>query len=155
MGDLRPDQIMHKLLTISKCFISLAVTLQYVWKFFLVYWPNFYLSAKLGNWIRVHSSLHSRCHHQNFFVNFDLKICYRPQYSRQVGHFKEAETGLIRKTLNDFNWERGFTNTNVNGKVCIFNKSVLNVLSIFIPHETILCNNKDPQWFNCPIKSLS
>ena len=90
-----------------------------------------------------------------FFLNFNLKICYPPQYSRQVGHFKEAETGLIRKTLNNFNWERGFKNTNVNEKVCIFSKSVLNILSIFIPHETILCNNKDPQWFNCQIKSLS
>ena len=38
--------------------------------------------------------------------------------------------------------------------MCIFNKSVLNVLSNFISHETILCNDKDPPWFNSRIKSL-
>ena len=47
-----------------------------------------------------------------------------------------------------------FSNTNVNEKVCIFNKSVLNVLSNFIPHKTTLCDDKDPPWFNYRIKSL-
>ena len=68
-------------------------------------------------------------------------MCYPPPYSREVWHFKEAKTDLIRRALNDFNWERTFSNTNVNEKVCIFNKSVLNVLSNFIP--TILCDDKD------------
>ena len=36
----------------------------------------------------------------------------------------------------------------------MFNKSVLNVLSNFIPHETILCADKDPPWFNSQIKSI-
>ena len=92
----------------------------------------------------VHSSLHSSCNYQIVFAKFNLKICYPPPYSRQVWHFKEAETDIIRRAVNDFNWERAFSNTNVNLKVCIFNKSVLNVLSNFIPHETILCNDKDP-----------
>ena len=77
----------------------------------------------------IHSSLHSSCHHQIVFAKFNLKICYPPPYSREVWHFKEAKTNLIRRTLNDFNWERAFSNTNVNEKVCIFNKSVLNALS--------------------------
>ena len=36
----------------------------------------------------------------------------------------------------------------------IFGKSVLKVLSNFIPHETILCDDKDPPWFNSRIKFL-
>ena len=75
-------------------------------------------------------------------------------YSREFWHFKEAKTNLIRTELNDFNWERAFSNTNVNEKVCMFNKSVLNVLSNFIPHKTILCDDQDPPWFNSRIKSL-
>ena len=102
----------------------------------------------------IHSSLHSSCHHQIVFAKFNLKICYPPPYSREVWHFKEAKTDLIRRALNDFNWERTFSNTNVNEKVCIFNKSVLNVLSNFIPHQTTLCDDKDPPWFNYRIKSL-
>ena len=82
----------------------------------------------------VHSFLHSSCNYQIIFAKFNLKICYPPPYSRQVWHFKEVETDVIRRAVNDFNWERAFSNTNVNQKVCIFNKSVLNVLSNFIPH---------------------
>ena len=36
----------------------------------------------------------------------------------------------------------------------IFNKTILNVLSNFIPHEVIVCDDKDPPWFNGKIKSL-
>ena len=36
----------------------------------------------------------------------------------------------------------------------IFNKTVLNILSSFIPHEVIVCDDKDPPWFNGKIKSL-
>ena len=61
----------------------------------------------------IHSSLHPRCH-QIVFAKFSLKICYPPPYSREVWHFKEAKTDLIRRALNDFNWERAFSNTNVN-----------------------------------------
>ena len=91
----------------------------------------------------IHSSSHSSCHHHIVFAKFNLKICYPPPYQTEVWHFKEAKTDLIRRALNDFNWERTFSNTNVNEEVCIFNKSALNVLSNFIP--TILCNNKDPR----------
>ena len=102
----------------------------------------------------IHSSLHSSCHHQIVFAKFNLKICYPPPYSIEVWHFKEAKTNLIRRTLTHFNWERAFSNTNVYKKVCIFNKSVLNVLSNFVPYETILCDVKDSPWFNSRIKSL-
>ena len=102
----------------------------------------------------IHSYLHSSCHHKVVFAKLNLKICYQPPYSRDVWHFKEAKTDLIRRALNDFNWERAFSSTNVNKNVCIFNKSVLNVLSDFIPHEAILLDDKDPLWFDSRIKSL-
>ena len=102
----------------------------------------------------VHSSLHSSCNYQIVFAKFNLKICYPPPYSRQVWHFKEAENDLIRGALNDFNWERAFSYKNINEKVCIFSKSVLIVLSNFIPHETISCGDKDSRCFNSRTKSL-
>ena len=39
-------------------------------------------------------------------------------------------------------------------KILIFNETVLNVLSNFISLEVIVCNVKDPPWFNGKIKSL-
>ena len=48
-------------------------------------------------------------------------------------------------------WDRAFVNTNVNGicnvKVFILNKTILNILSNFIPHETLTADDKDPRWF--------
>ena len=61
---------------------------------------------------------------------------------------------LIRRAIKEFNWERAFSNTNVNEKVNIFNRTILNILSNFTPHETIACNDKDPTWFNNRMKTL-
>ena len=102
----------------------------------------------------VRSSLYLACPHKIAFPKFNLKIYYPPSYSRKIWHFKEVETVLTRRALNDFNWEKVFSNTNINKKVCIFSKCVLDVLSNFIPHKTILWDDKDLLWFNSPIKSL-
>ena len=44
--------------------------------------------------------------------------------------------------------------TNVNEKVDIFNSTILNILSNFIPHEFVVCDDKDPPWFNKKIGAL-
>ena len=49
---------------------------------------------------------------------------------------------------------RAFSNTRVNEKVDIFNRTILNILSNFVPHEIIACNDKDPPWLNNRIKTL-
>ena len=38
--------------------------------------------------------------------------------------------------------------------VSLFNKSIKNILSNFIPHETITCDDKNPPWFNKNMKQL-
>ena len=43
-----------------------------------------------------------------------------------------------------FDWDRAFVNTNVNENVFILNKTILNILSNFIPHETVSVNDKYP-----------
>ena len=35
-----------------------------------------------------------------------------------------------------------------------FNRTILNILSNFIPHEIVVCYDKDPPWFNHRIKIL-
>ena len=78
----------------------------------------------------VDPSLHPNCHHGIVFAKFNLMISYPPPYSRQVWHYREANTDPI------INWEKAFYNTNVNKKVSIFNGTILNVLSNYVPHET-------------------
>ena len=102
----------------------------------------------------VHQSLHPNCHHQIVFAKFNLMIFYSPSYSKEVWHYREANTDLIRKAISNLNWEKAFYNTTVNKKVSIFNETILNVLSNYIPHETLTCGDKDPPWFNSQIKSL-
>ena len=102
----------------------------------------------------VHPSLHPNCHHQIVFAKFNLQIYYPPPYPREIWHYKQANTELTRRAITDVNWDRAFFNTNVNEKVFFFSNTILNILSNFIPHETIVCDDKDPPWFNRAIKSL-
>ena len=40
-------------------------------------------------------------------------------------------------------------------KKLIFLITILNIPSNFIPHEIIVCTDKDPPWFNNRIKTLN
>ena len=103
----------------------------------------------------AHSSLHPNCYHQIVFAKFNLHIVYPPPYLREILHYREANTELIRRAIKEFNWERAFSNTSVNEKGDIFNRTILNILSNFIPHEIIVCDDKDPSWLNNRIESLT
>ena len=46
-----------------------------------------------------------------------------------------------------FDWDGAFINTDVNEKVIILNKTILNILSNFISLETLSADYKDPLWF--------
>ena len=50
--------------------------------------------------------------------------------------------------------ERRFANSDVNEKVYLCNKTIKNIVSNYICHETIICNDKDPPWINNNIKKL-
>ena len=69
-------------------------------------------------------------------------------------HLTPAGFGIKGLSINEFDWDRAFANKHVDEKASIFNKIVLNILSDFIPHEVIVCDDKDPPWFNGKIKSL-
>ena len=68
--------------------------------------------------------------------------------------YRGANVELIRRAINELDWQRAFPNTNVNEKVVIFNSIVLNILSNFISHEFVVCDDKDPPWFNNKIRAL-
>ena len=127
----------HVLENSSSC-IDLIFTLQ----------PN--LSVESG----TQPSLHPNCHHQIIYSKFDLEVLYPPPYTWEVWHYKDSNVDLIRRSINEFDWDRAFANKHVDEKVWIFNKTALNILSNFIPHEVTVCDDKDPPWFNGKIESL-
>ena len=47
-----------------------------------------------------------------------------------------------------------FTNIDVNEKVNLFNKTIKNIIRNYIPHETITCDDRDPNWINKDFKEL-
>ena len=102
----------------------------------------------------VHSSLRSNCHHHIIFAKFILKIVYSPPYLQEVWQYKDANNELIRRAINKLNSQRTFLNTNVNENVDIFNSTILNVLSNFIPYKFIVYDDKDPPWCNKKIRTL-
>ena len=102
----------------------------------------------------VHSSLHENCHHQITFAKSNLKIYYPPPYEREVWHYQKANSENIRKAISEFPWERCFANSDVDEKVYLFNKTINNIVSNYIPRETIICNDKDPPRINKNIKKL-
>ena len=102
----------------------------------------------------VHPSLRPNCHHQLIYAKFNLQIYYPPQYYREVWQYSDANTELIRRTVDQFNWQKAFLNKNVNEKVDIFNETILNILRNSMPHKTVLCDDRDPSWFNNKIDPL-
>ena len=93
----------------------------------------------------VYASLHPNSHHQIIFAKFNLQIHYPPPYFCDVWHYQDANTDHIRRAIAMFDWDRAFVNTNVNEKVFILNKTILNILSNFIPHETLIIDEKGLQ----------
>ena len=73
----------------------------------------------------VHPSQHPNCYHQIVFAKLNVQIYYSPPCRREIWHYKQANTELIRRAITDFNWDRAFLNTNVKEKVSIFNKATL------------------------------
>ena len=62
---------------------------------------------------------------------------------------------LIRKSVSGFPWEESFRrNSDVNSQVQIFNETILNIMSNFIPNKMIKINPKDPPWINKNLKTM-
>ena len=66
-----------------------------------------------------------------------MKTHYPPPYLRDVCHCQDANTDLFKRATDIFNWSRAIVNGNINEKVSILNKTVLDILSDFIPHERL------------------
>ena len=102
----------------------------------------------------VHSSLHQNCHHQIIYAKVNMKVYYPPPYKRLVWNYDKANVDAIRKTIKDFKWEDAFCNINVDEQISLFNNTLLNIFSNFIPSKTIVCNDSDPPWMNQNIKNI-
>ena len=47
-----------------------------------------------------------------------------------------------------------FEDKNVHKQIHFFNKTILNIFHNYIPNKTIICTDRDPQWFNNEIRKI-
>ena len=66
--------------------------------------PN--LSVESG----TQPSLHPNCHYQIIYAKFNLEVLYPPPYTRKVWHYQDSNFDLIRRSINEFDWDRAFAN---------------------------------------------
>ena len=102
----------------------------------------------------MESGVHSSLHHQIIYSKINLKLFYPPPYEREIWHYQRANVDLIQRAIEQFSWGKSFKNLNINEMVFVFNKTIKNIFSNFIPHETVTCDDRDPPWINNNIKQL-
>ena len=102
----------------------------------------------------IQPSLHQNCHHQIIFGKLNLKIEYPTPYAREVWDYGKAQTDLINRAIDQFDWVNLFLDKNINEQVILFNRPILNIFHNFIPNKIILCDDRDPPWMNEKIKDL-
>ena len=100
----------------------------------------------------THLSLNKNCHHQITFNNLNLKVEYPPPYQRLVLNFKKSNNDAIKKAVELVNWNALFSHKNVHEQVAIFNQTVMNISSNYVPNKLITIDDKDSHWMNKYIK---
>ena len=61
---------------------------------------------------------------------------------------------MISKAIQGFDWDKAFLDKSAEEKASILTKTILNIMSNFIPNEIVTIDDRDPPWINNKIKSL-
>ena len=82
----------------------------------------------------------------------NFKVEYPPPYQRLVWNFKKSNNGAIKSAIKLVDWNFLFSHKNVHEQVVIFNQTLMNIFSNYIPNKLITVDDKDPPWMNQYIK---
>ena len=82
----------------------------------------------------------------------NLKVEYPPPYQRLVWNFKKSNNGAIKSAIKLVDWNFLFSHKNVHEQVVIFDQTLMNIFSNYIPNKLITVDDKDPPWMNQYIK---
>ena len=66
----------------------------------------------------------------------NMKIVYPPPYKRLVWDYCNANVEAINSAIESFNWEKAFDGKDIHAQVALFNETLLNIFSNFIPSRT-------------------
>ena len=98
--------------------------------------------------------MYPNCHHQIVFSNFNLRIYYPPPCECLICKYKKANADFIKRPIKDFDRKNKLSVIGVNDQVELFNETIVNIMSNFIPNETMILDDKYPPCLNKNIKSM-
>ena len=96
----------------------------------------------------THSSLNPKCHHKITYCKLNLNIKYPLPYQKLVWDYKRANVESIKRPIELVNWETLFHDKTVHKQVSIFNETLMNIFSNFIPSKYVTFDDRDPPWMN-------
>ena len=82
-----------------------------------------------------------------------MKIFYPSPYKRLVWDYCNANVEAINSAIESFNWEKAFDGKDIHAQVALFNETLLNIFSNFIPNRTKTFTYSDPPWMTEDIKN--
>ena len=92
----------------------------------------------------IHSSLNPKCYHQITYCKLNLNIKYPLPYQHLVWDYKRANIESIKSSIELVNWKTLFHNKTVHKQVSIFNETLMNIFSNFIPNKYVTFDDRDP-----------
>ena len=103
----------------------------------------------------VRSSLDQTCKHQITYCKLSIKSPRIPPSKRLVWHYDKANSDLINRAISDFQWDFHLnTLQNLNSQMKFLNKTILNIITNFVPSSSIMSNINEPKWVTKYIKNL-
>ena len=103
----------------------------------------------------VRASLDQTCKHQITYRKLSIKSPRIPASKRLVWHYVKANSDLINRAISDFQWDFHRNKLpNPNSQVKFLNKTILNIITNFVPSSTIMSNINEPKWVTKYIKNL-
>ena len=100
-------------------------------------------------------SLDNYCHHQIIFCRINFKIPPPPPFKRKIWKYGRANVPLIKRAISDYPWRLNLnSNPDPNCQVTLFTETILNIVSNFVPNETVKITPRDPPWITKPLKTL-
>ena len=75
-------------------------------------------------------------------------------YERLTWDYKNADFPAINRAIDIFDSGDSLKGKYIHEQVHFFNKTILKIFQHYLPNKAILCNDKDPSWFNNEIRKI-
>ena len=67
---------------------------------------------------------------------------------------RKSQCSLIKRAIRDFEWKNKLSLIGINDQVALFNETIVDIMSNFIPNETVIFDDRDPPWLNKNVKNM-